>query len=405
MTLPQNLFTSPGTLYEDFETTVGWTATGSAVLSNDVTNFRTGTQSLKITTGSGTAGGARKTINWDMSNSDRLSFWIYLYGARTDFSGIAIKVSNDVSLANSFTASMSVNATLNVPGWNRVDAGTGPAATSPIWWTQANAGTWTQPMIRLTITVTPQAGKVAVASMDDLRWGYKCLPAVMFEFNDGYESTYTKAFPILKPHNMRATIYPITTWIDGIGITWAELATLSGAGWTIGNGTYSHPYLNTLTLAQQIAEFTDPITALNAHGLPNGVFFGQTAYAYTDLNDDTFTAMATVGMLTEETGQGYFVQRAVYLPPPRNYEVDLCSITSAISLATAKAYVDNAIANKTLLLLSLHDFDIAGQWTISNFQQLVDYIYIKAKAEPIYIITIDDYYKLTLGPVRVPKIR
>jgi hypothetical protein len=45
------------------------------------------------------------------------------------------------------------------------------------------------------------------------------------------------------------------------------------------------------------------------------------------------------------------------------------------------------------------------EWAISDFQALMDYIYLKWKAGLIYPLTIDDLYKLTLGPVAVPSVK
>ncbi len=45
---------------------------------------------------------------------------------------------------------------------------------------------------------------------------------VAITFDDGYQSLYTEAFPILKRHGVPATIFPLTDWIDGKMTLWWE---------------------------------------------------------------------------------------------------------------------------------------------------------------------------------------
>lgn len=47
-----------------------------------------------------------------------------------------------------------------------------------------------------------------------------CRPTVALTFDDGDESVYEIAWPILKEHGMCATIFPLTSWIDGTLIPW-----------------------------------------------------------------------------------------------------------------------------------------------------------------------------------------
>jgi len=45
---------------------------------------------------------------------------------------------------------------------------------------------------------------------------------VAITFDDGYQSVYTEAFPILKKHGVPATVFPLTDWIDGKMTLWWE---------------------------------------------------------------------------------------------------------------------------------------------------------------------------------------
>jgi hypothetical protein len=72
-------------------------------------------------------------------------------------------------------------------------------------------------------------------------------------------------------------------------------------------------------------------------------------------------------------------------------------IAGGKTLAAIQTMIDHAIADNTVLVLEWE-----GAWDAGIFQSVVNYIV--ARKNQIYNITVDDYYKLTLGPVRVPRI-
>ncbi len=398
VTLPQNLLTSPGTLYEDFEVIGDWTPAGTGgALSNDITNFKTGTQSLKFTTDAGTYLVARKTINWNMSNANRFTIWCYRYGVAADFDYIHIRVYNEVARTNGFQLYPTAIATsVNTPGWNRFDS-------AGAFWTQIGAGSWANPMVVLDIRIAAKSGRTAAASFDNLTWGAIHIPAIMFWFSDGQIKAYTDAFPILRAHNIRAVVCPITGSVGTGGFcTWAQLHELESAGWVVCNGTKDHPYLSALTEAQQEAEWTDAVADLVANNFTKYNYYAETPYAYTDLNADSFTAFTNVGIKTVFDGACEANQRATYIPPgpaQSGTVMETYDYTSgAASLANITTMIDNAIINKTFLLLEWE-----GAWDAGIFTSVAEYL--ATKKNQIYPITIDDYYNLTLGPVRVPRIR
>jgi peptidoglycan/xylan/chitin deacetylase (PgdA/CDA1 family) len=95
-----------------------------------------------------------------------------------------------------------------------------------------------------------------VISMDDLPGisaGTMILEsdAVIITFDDGYESNYSMAYPLLSSYGMPATFFLVTEWIGTEGfMTWSEVWTMSqdedSGGRTpfvMGSHTSSHPYL------------------------------------------------------------------------------------------------------------------------------------------------------------------
>ncbi|MFQ5719979.1 MAG: polysaccharide deacetylase family protein [Acidobacteriota bacterium] len=81
---------------------------------------------------------------------------------------------------------------------------------------------------------------------------------VALTFDDGHRDTYTTAFPLLADRGLTATVYVTTGYVStrdwfepgGEALTWADLAEMAAAGWTIGSHTVSHPRLTELPLAE-----------------------------------------------------------------------------------------------------------------------------------------------------------
>jgi peptidoglycan/xylan/chitin deacetylase (PgdA/CDA1 family) len=63
----------------------------------------------------------------------------------------------------------------------------------------------------------------------------------LITFDDGYADNYTNALPILQKYHFVATVFMISSYIDGSGfLTADQLRTLQSDGWTIGGHTATH---------------------------------------------------------------------------------------------------------------------------------------------------------------------
>jgi peptidoglycan/xylan/chitin deacetylase (PgdA/CDA1 family) len=72
------------------------------------------------------------------------------------------------------------------------------------------------------------------------------LPAKPFviTFDDGYVDNYTTAYPILKKHGFTATVFMVTSYINGAAfMSWPQLKELVANGWEIEGHTTNHPFL------------------------------------------------------------------------------------------------------------------------------------------------------------------
>lgn len=127
------------------------------------------------------------------------------------------------------------------------------------------------------------------------------LPAKPFviSFDDGYVDNYTTAFPILTKHGFTATIFMVTSYINGEGfMSLPQLKELVANGWEIEGHTTNHPYLTKMDPSTVLSELQSSKELLEKElGQPVNFF----AYPYGDLNANVVQALKDTGYLMAVT--------------------------------------------------------------------------------------------------------
>jgi peptidoglycan/xylan/chitin deacetylase (PgdA/CDA1 family) len=193
---------------------------------------------------------------------------------------------------------------------------------------------------------------------------------VSFTFDDGNASVYTQAAPTLKKYGLTGTSY-VTTGCVGIltvpntcranenatYMTWPQIVAVQNTyGWEIGSHTVAHPLLasadpdmgqpNPLTPAQVDYELAQSKADLAAHGIDAKSF----ATPFGDYNPSTLAAIAKY----YESHRGY-ADTGYNQYPYSDYLIRDQEVRVGVSVATVKGYIDQAIANKTWVVLTFHD--------------------------------------------------
>ena len=396
--LPQNLLTSPGTLYEDFETAADWTLYGTgATKVDDIVNYKTGTHSLGVITAVNGLG--RLIRDWgstrDLSGVRRISLWIYIDNAdpvTTPLQYFLLDFSSVSNFAKHKTSALGPGYFIH--GWQHFEI---PLADF------ADTGTEDWTIIRyVRWTVQARNGAALTVSSDTLEYGHAALPAVVLYFDDGYNSTYTKCFAKMKLYKIPGTLAVITDVVGTGGYcSWSRLQELNAAGWSIVNHTDNHTDLATLTEANQELRISGGKTALDANGLSRCSKY--LVYPNGSWNTNTMIAVTNLGVPCARDADNVVIM-AETLPPFSIFHLNGLSVLAS-TVATVEGWIDNAISKQTIAPLLFHDIGGGGQMSEANFGLVIDYLYTKIKAGLIYPLTIDDLYNLTLGPVRVPRIR
>lgn len=108
-------------------------------------------------------------------------------------------------------------------------------------------------------------------------------------FDDGYEDNYTNAYPIIKENGFTATVFMVTSYIDGKGyLSWAQLQELVANGWEIESHTVNHPYLTQIDSAILLKELKNSKEQLERE-LGKKVNF--IAYPYGAVNGNVVSAL------------------------------------------------------------------------------------------------------------------
>lgn len=101
---------------------------------------------------------------------------------------------------------------------------------------------------------------LTMAELNDYLFNDKPIPekSVVLTFDDGYLDNYTNVFPILKEFNMKATIFVISTYLDGVSyMTPNQIKEMSDYGIDIESHTVTHKRLSELSYEEQLKELKD----------------------------------------------------------------------------------------------------------------------------------------------------
>ncbi|MGO4857986.1 polysaccharide deacetylase family protein [Arthrobacter sp. 2MCAF14] len=237
-------------------------------------------------------------------------------------------------------------------------------------------------------------------------------PLVSFTFDDGQQSALTQAAPTLQKYGLTGTSYIITNCVgmttvpntcrantDVPYLTWPQVTQLQNTyGWEIGSHTVDHQCLvsvggdcqnNKLTAAQVDAELANSKAALAANG------FNATAFA-PPYGDYDMSALAQIAKYYTsmrgfaDTGNNIWPLGDLLLRDTPAQEV-------TTPVATLKAKVDEAIANKTWAVFTFHDIRPAPsqvpddyEYGTAELDQLAAYVQTKVAAGQIKNVNISN---------------
>jgi len=204
-------------------------------------------------------------------------------------------------------------------------------------------------------------------------------PLVSFSFDDGWQSQYDNALPILEKAGFKGTFYIISTRVGtSLHMTRSELLQMEADGNEIGDHTRTHPDLSKLTDAnaeEQIAGARQDLLALGFHDI------STFAYPYGGHND------STPGLVREAGLSGARSSRiGINSDEEDPYLLLSYHLTASTTLADAEKEIDTAIAQKQWLIFEGHHINEHTDDNISSsfLAQIVAYV----KEKHIRVVTV-----------------
>lgn len=378
--LPQDYIIQAGILYEDFETLGDWTLwTGTGTLEADTEHYKIGTQSLKITpSAANIAPGFMKPINQCFLNLDKVLTLNLYIPDNTAMGQIWVYLCTTSGMGKGMYAQYNPSSKKPPNGWTRLVFGAED-------WKSIGGGAWTDTFTRIGIRYQSNASVNGSVSFDNLCFGQRSIPKLLFVFDDAYQNAYDNAYSYMVSKGLRGTFFPVLDWIGALGkVAESGYDTANDIGWCIGNHTKSHRDLSTLTESEIIAE----VQAVTDWQISKGYTRGLRALAlpsggFNDLVISTLEGLGFNFMRTSRFGYNYQPLQGIF-----RYAA---ALGSALSLTTALSYIDTAKRLGATFIFYIHEITEAGgtaiSWPTADFQTLINY----AIASGISIVTADEH--------------
>ncbi|MGF7119213.1 chitobiase/beta-hexosaminidase C-terminal domain-containing protein [Methanobacterium oryzae] len=220
-------------------------------------------------------------------------------------------------------------------------------------------------------------------------------PEIIITFDDGFESVYTVAYPIMEQYGIKGTVYINPGWVGAPGyLTQAQLTALHNAGWTIANHSWGHALLPELPKEAVTTEIQTAIDWLNNNGFQDGAY--HLAYPYGGYNDTVLEVCSELGIKTART-----VNWGTISNDYTNYlELPIILLRSDTPTNAWQSELDNSIAHKNTAIFLLHNIVtgnpiILEDVTVDIFRTIIEYI----NQTGVKTLTINEWYNYEMDNV------
>lgn len=199
---------------------------------------------------------------------------------------------------------------------------------------------------------------------------------VSFNFDDGYLSVYQNAIPMLNAANIKSTQYIISETLAGDFsgyVNAAQVLAMQAQGHEIGAHSVTHADLILSTPTDLTNEVSGSKLALESAGVN---IISSFAYPYGDYNSAVIQALISAGY---EAGRGAYPDGENY-KDTNKYELKVVDVQNSTPVETVKAWVDQAVANKSWVIFMYHQIDNGGDQystTPTKLQEEINYVVSK----------------------------
>ena len=223
---------------------------------------------------------------------------------------------------------------------------------------------------------------------------------VSIVFDDGWQSQFDNAFPLMQEHNFTGTYYIITSFIgNGVCMNMSDLHAIQDSGSEIGSHTVDHQNLLSLTDEQINNELSASQQLLQA----NNFSATDLAYPYGASNNHVDSiALQYYRSVRYAYGSGYLMP----IPPnPLQMSIPMGfpgETGDSSALAQDESIVDQAVATNSWVVIFFHNIlttPLTDPWEIeqSNFEAFLNYV----GNSSAQVLTVNQALNLWSSPQKV----
>ncbi|MGB9937105.1 MAG: NosD domain-containing protein [Methanobacterium sp.] len=348
---------SNATVLENFTDISNWNALNNASISSNIVENDEG---IMVTSPPGEYPSINKEVSYNFEGkAPQIQMWFYVYNESCSDVGIILYGDNKY-----FYTTLSQD---------QIHKGLNSFVIPQSSWSVYNGMTWNDTISTIELLVFNAENKSAVITFLSLEYNATGIPDIVLTFDDGSESIYTYAFPIMQQYGIKGTVFINPAFIGQPWyMTLAELQELHNAGWIIANHGNEHLDLSTLNRTDKISEIQTAINWLNNNGFGDGAYYYASAFGSYD--DEVLEILRELGMLTHRT----VYEGTITNPPDDLLQLPAKVIDGTFTLDQAKAIIDETIETKTTTFILLHEIVESNpneyQWTAADFSGLIQYI-------------------------------
>lgn len=385
----EKLIISEGVLFENFEDIHEWKPeTVNSILQTDQEFKKEGSQGLKITSSNNNSSYSYKLLDSNISLKRNIIFWVYIHELE-NLEDISIYFSSTENWSRHLSKTIDAGS-LN-EGWNRM-------LIAKSEFKSINEEVWDN-ITRIKIGCKSKPKKEVSVTFDDFRYNYQAKAIIIIAFDDGFNSVFTNAYPILGSNGFRASLFVITGRIGNKPyLSMFKLKILKFEGWDICNHSKHHEKLTEIDQAGIEKEINDSYNWLANNGFKNTACFF--AYPFGEYDNEIINEVKENHKLGHSTIDGYY-QPHIQLDENSDiqYLLKVKNIIDKTTVENIKERIDLTIEKNGLLILLFHQIvektgEEDSEFSISKFQQVIDYLREKQNTGKLEVITLSQYYQL-----------
>jgi len=366
-----------------------WIDSGGGTISDDTTNVKTSTASIKFTSTNNGGGFFELVDNFDLSTYGFMYFRCYIDDV-DNLSQLSFSISTNGVYTSYYSFACGIVATPSSiynlkSGWNDI--------AIPLYaFTSNGAPNWAT-VNRIAVVQNAYAGTTVNVTGDELSFYPNLLTrgCVILNFDDGYSNNIT-ARQILDKYKYSACLFPITNAIGTAGfLTLTQIQDLQDYNkWDVcAHAAYQHVDWTTLSEADLNSECINIQKYLQQNKLKASDINGYPLGGYNSTVLSTLKKYFGLG----RSFDGYSFGRYEVFPFMNPYNLRVCVVSKDDTLATIEGYIDLIAANKGLIILGFHKIETSPtediSWSTSKFTDLIAYLATKS----IDVLTFTQFIK------------